>query len=422
MGALPGTFLTSTTINQSAIKEGDWNTFDFPDITVTSGNTYYLVMLCSDADMMWLASTANPYAGGQHYYSFSSSGASWSTNSSFDHLFRIYDSVLSTVPLTKSKAWQVRMEVKDTNGQTTQTVRDIWTNAYDTPPTVSLNSSTLSGTTATTFNLTATGADANSATVWDGLVNYRWGVNGDGNFETEFAAANTNNATFSQPGTYQATVEVRDRYHATARASVMLTVNPVSGPTQLSINGGNNQTGPINITLATPPSVVVRDAANNPVSGVLVVFRVLSGGGTVTNSTQITNAAGIATLGSWTLGSAPGADTLTALIPNSPEIAAQTFTATAVSSSTLTVSKSGTGSGTVTSSPAGIDCGLTCAFSFTVGTMVTLTATPDMGNSFISWSGADCSGSGTCQVTMDVAKGVTARFDPKKRPGQITSN
>jgi hypothetical protein len=51
-----------------------------------------------------------------------------------------------------------------------------------------------------------------------------------------------------------------------------------------------------------------------------------------------------------------------------------------------------------------------------------LTATPDMGNSFISWSGAGCSGSGTCQVTMDVAKGVTARFDPKKRPGQITSN
>jgi len=32
--------------------------------------------------------------------------------------------------------------------------------------------------------------------------------------------------------------------------------------------------------------------------------------------------------------------------------------------STLTVSKSGTGSGTVTSSPAGINCGSTCSYNF----------------------------------------------------------
>ena len=43
---------------------------------------------------------------------------------------------------------------------------------------------------------------------------------------------------------------------------------------------------------------------------------------------------------------------------------------------TLTVNKTGTGIATVTSNPAGIDCGATCSTNFTGGTMVTLTATP----------------------------------------------
>ena len=42
---------------------------------------------------------------------------------------------------------------------------------------------------------------------------------------------------------------------------------------------------------------------------------------------------------------------------------------------TLTVGKSGTGSGTVTSSPAGINCGSDCSEAYASGTSVTLTAT-----------------------------------------------
>ncbi|KJU83032.1 secreted protein containing DUF1566, partial [Candidatus Magnetobacterium bavaricum] len=76
----------------------------------------------------------------------------------------------------------------------------------------------------------------------------------------------------------------------------------------------------------------------------------------------------------------------------------------------LAISKSGTGSGTVTSSPAGINCGSTCSASFATGTSVTLTATADSGSTFTGWSG-DCSGTtSTCTVTMSVAKGVTATF------------
>lgn len=73
----------------------------------------------------------------------------------------------------------------------------------------------------------------------------------------------------------------------------------------------------------------------------------------------------------------------------------------------LTVSKSG--SGTVTSSPAGINCGTDCTESLASGTVVTLTAAPGTGYSFSGWSG-DCSGTGTCTVTMNSAKNVIANF------------
>ncbi len=83
----------------------------------------------------------------------------------------------------------------------------------------------------------------------------------------------------------------------------------------------------------------------------------------------------------------------------------------------LTVSKSGTGGGTVTSSPAGIDCGRVgrvCRYSFSLSTSVTLTAKPTTGSSFTRWSGSGCSGTSTCTVTMSAARAVDAKFT--KRP------
>jgi len=63
----------------------------------------------------------------------------------------------------------------------------------------------------------------------------------------------------------------------------------------------------------------------------------------------------------------------------------------------------------VTSSPPGISCPSDCGESYPFGTPVVLTATPGTGGSFTGWSG-DCSGTGTCNLTMDQAHAVTATF------------
>jgi hypothetical protein len=76
---------------------------------------------------------------------------------------------------------------------------------------------------------------------------------------------------------------------------------------------------------------------------------------------------------------------------------------------TLSVSLAGAGTGTVTSSPAGITCPGDCSQSYTTGTMVTLTAAPGASSTFAGWSGA-CTGTGTCQVTMNAPVAVTATF------------
>lgn len=80
-------------------------------------------------------------------------------------------------------------------------------------------------------------------------------------------------------------------------------------------------------------------------------------------------------------------------------------------STTLTVSKTGTATGSVTSAPAGINCGSDCFEPYVPGTLVTLTATPSGDSVFTAWSGGGCSGAGSCTVTMDATKSITAQFD-----------
>jgi hypothetical protein len=78
--------------------------------------------------------------------------------------------------------------------------------------------------------------------------------------------------------------------------------------------------------------------------------------------------------------------------------------------SILHVTKTGTGSGTVTSSPAGINCGSNCTYAYDKNTSITLTALASTGSTFTGWSGGVCSGTEVCVVTMSSAQSVTATF------------
>lgn len=110
--------------------------------------------------------------------------------------------------------------------------------------------------------------------------------------------------------------------------SVTLTITPAPVAATIAVNSGNDQTAFINTPVATRPAVIVKDAAGDPVSGVSVTFAVSPDGGSATGIVQTTDASGVATVGSWTMGSTAGTNTLTATsgtLAGSPA----TFTATA---------------------------------------------------------------------------------------------
>ena len=76
----------------------------------------------------------------------------------------------------------------------------------------------------------------------------------------------------------------------------------------------------------------------------------------------------------------------------------------------LTVTKEG--KGTVTSSPAGIDCGADCNEDYASETAITLTATPADGFDFKEWTG-NCSGTNaTTTITVNSDKTCAAIFAP----------
>lgn len=70
-----------------------------------------------------------------------------------------------------------------------------------------------------------------------------------------------------------------------------------------------------------------------------------------------------------------------------------------------------TGTGTVVSSPSGIACSLTCGFTFTTGTQVTLTASPTAPATTVTWAGCDSNPSAnSCVVTMNANRTVNVSF------------
>ena len=82
----------------------------------------------------------------------------------------------------------------------------------------------------------------------------------------------------------------------------------------------------------------------------------------------------------------------------------------------VAAAKTGTGTGLVSSSPAGIDCGTACSYTYLAGTVVTVATTPSSGSTFRGWSGGGCSGTAACTLTGNGSVTVTATFDSSPTP------
>jgi uncharacterized delta-60 repeat protein len=202
---------------------------------------------------------------------------------------------------------------------------------------------------------------------------------------------------------------------------VTLTATASAGSSFLGWSGACSGTGKCSLTMSADRAATARFETNKT----LTLSKTGSGAGTVASSPAgiscgstcarafrhgtavtltATAAAGSSFLGWSGACSGTGSCTLTMS-------AGRAATARFETNKTLALTKAGRGAGTVTSSPAGISCGSTCAHVFRHGTAVTLTAAASTRSRFAGWSGA-CSGTGSCTLTMSASRSVTATFKP----------
>ncbi|MFI5208492.1 MAG: beta strand repeat-containing protein, partial [Gemmatimonadales bacterium] len=99
-------------------------------------------------------------------------------------------------------------------------------------------------------------------------------------------------------------------------------------PASLVKVAGDTQTVRAGSAVAVAPAVKVLDAFSVRVAGASVQFAVTAGGGSTTGASVTSDTGGIARVGSWTLGTTAGANTLGASVPSVPAVTAVTFTAT----------------------------------------------------------------------------------------------
>jgi YVTN family beta-propeller protein len=219
-----------------------------------------------------------------------------------------------------------------------------------------------------------------------------------------------------------ATVSVISTASNMATGTVTVGSNPYAlgnfiGPPTLTVAEAGNGSGQV----TSSPSGINCSAGSNQCTAMFV------------DETQVTltaSASAGSTFGGWSSGGCSGTDPCV-ITPTVDTTVTAIFNQ--VPSFTLSVAPTGTGSGTVTSSPSGINCGATCSASFATGAHITLTASAAASSTFAGWSGGGCTGTGTCQVTMNAAESVTATFtlnppvtltvtEAGSGAGQITSN
>lgn len=112
---------------------------------------------------------------------------------------------------------------------------------------------------------------------------------------------------------------------------------------QMTANSPTSQSAAAGAAVAAPPSITLRTPGGHLYSGLPVSFAVTTGGGSVTGGSATTDALGVATAGSWTLGLAPGANTVAAT-------ATAPYVGSGVAGSPLTFTANGVGPAVVLAS------------------------------------------------------------------------
>jgi uncharacterized protein YjdB len=151
---------------------------------------------------------------------------------------------------------------------------------------------------------------ASSATVTVAIASGGGTLGGTTTVTAVNGVATFTNLSLSNTGAHTLTFTATGLTSVTS-ASFIVAAGP---PTNIAANSAIAQTANAGTAVAAAPSVLVTDAFGNPVAGVNVTFAVTAGGGVITPTTVATNALGIATVTSWTLGAVAGANSVTATV------------------------------------------------------------------------------------------------------------
>ena len=211
---------------------------------------------------------------------------------------------------------------------------------------------------------------------------------------------------------------------ATVSGLTMLTFSATAtagSASQIAIVTGNNQSAAAGATLPVAVAVHVMDGFGNPEAGMSVTFTPSAGSGSVASSSVTTDANGMASGGTWTLGTAPGVQNLDAKVGTIDA----SFSATALP--TLAVTLTGAGSGSIASQPGTIACTLasgsasgTCSSVTPLDQVVVLTATPTSNSTFDGFGGV-CAAKNPCSVTMSQSQTIAASFSRVQRTLTISA-
>jgi uncharacterized repeat protein (TIGR02543 family) len=267
------------------------------------------------------------------------------------------------------------------------TVQKQWSNTLNSCVSADANLQGVAATFTTSSSGVPLGFNASATTSPNGthtITNYAWDW-GDGSSSSGSSATTTH--AYASAGTRVVTMIATDASGATGVKFLTLTTRQLT----VSATNGSVASSPTGISCGATCSANFLDGASVTLTETPATGYVFTG---------------------WS-GDCAGSTT-TCVVTMS---AARNVTATFAPSGTsylLTVAKAGSGAGTVTSSPAGINCGATCTHSYSSGTVVVLTAAPATGSTFAGWSA--CAGTGTCSVTMSSAKNVTATFNVSPPP------